>query len=270
MAEPDESPAATVRCAACGFENAPSSVYCQDCGARLVALPSAVQAESFTSPAPAREFSVPPPSPPPTPVATTLPGRARILTAKRKPRVVEVLGITLRTIIFAALVAGLVQALRPPRALPKPAKPFDPEIVANARALAQQTSQTGGPFDAPWASIDSYLAGVLPPTSSFARASIVPRAGGFLLIVERRVLGLPIYLSAEYQIVARGNGIGLDGTSAAIGRLPLPAGAAEFVPMLSGGIDRALFAELDVLRTAKTVQITQEKIRFTFLAPPAP
>jgi hypothetical protein len=268
MAEPGESPA-TVRCTACGFENAPSSVYCQDCGARLVAVPSAAQAESFTSPAPATEFSAPP-SPPPKSVATSLPGRARILTAKRRPRVVEVLGITLRTIIFAALVAGLIQALRPPRALPKPAKPFGPEIVANARALAQQTSQTGGPFDAPWASIDSYLAGVLPPTSSFARASIVPRAGGFLLIVERRVLGLPIYLSAEYQIVARGNGIGLDGTAAAIGRLPLPAGAAEFVPALSGGIDRALFAELDVLRTAKTVQITQEKIRFTFLAPPAP
>jgi hypothetical protein len=205
------------------------------------------------------------------PAAPSLPGgRARILSAKRQPRVLEVLGITVRTILFAALAAGVIQALRPPRALPGPAKPFDEGVIANARALAQRTAQVGGPFDAPWASIDSYLASVLTPSSSFSRAVVVPRAGGFLIIVERRVLGLPLWLSAEYRIAARGNGIGLENAAAAIGRLPLPPGAAEFMPWLFGGIDRALFSEIDVLRTAKSVQITQDKIRFNFLASPAP
>ncbi len=269
MAESGEA-AATVRCAACGFREC--AVLGVLPGLRRSARRAASGSRDVGVREPARIRGVRCLRPAFRGRARGLPvpGRARAIAARRGPRVLEVVGITLRTVLFAALVAGVIQALRPPRAFPRPAKPFGPEIVANARALAQQTAQLGGPFDAPWASIDSYLAGVLPPTSSFARAAIVPRAGGFLLIVERRIFGLPVWLSAEYRIVTRGNGIGLDASAAAVGRLPLPVGAAEFIPALSGGIDHALFTELDVLRAAKSIQITQEKIRFNFPVPPAP
>jgi hypothetical protein len=260
MADPDETPA-TVRCAACGFENAPSSVYCQDCGARLVVESPPVPPGATPLPAAAA------PAQSPSAPAPTASKKPRTPPARRLPRLGELIGITLRTLLFAALVAGAIQMLRPPRALPPPAKAFSDEVITNARALAQHTEQTGGPFDAPWASVNSYLAAVLPPSSSFARASIVPRAGGFLLIVERRALGLPVFLSTEYRVVTRGNGIDLDPAGAAIGRVPLPPWMAGFVEILDGGLYRALFTEITVLRNAKSAQISQDRIRFIFIAP---
>jgi hypothetical protein len=39
------------------------------------------------------------------------------------------------------------------------------------------------------------------------------------------------------------------------------------VEILDGGLYRALFTEITVLRNAKSAQISQDRIRFIFIAP---
>jgi hypothetical protein len=258
--------ASTIRCQSCGFENTTTSLYCQDCGVRLVAPPSAIAAENAASPAN---------TPPIKPAAK----KPRILSKKRAAKSSSPLTIVLRTLIVAAIAALIIQILRPPTDLPAPSAPLPDNIVANVRAALQASAQRNSPFDAPWAGqgLNAYLAAVLRPGDpsgvlkiSFQRASLSPITGGFSLFVERKVLGLSIYSRIDYQLVTRGNGIGVEPIGAALGQLPLPAFAAPMIESMNGNLGDALSSELTVLREAKSIRITAQKASLDFGAAPRP
>src|SRR3954470_20899329 len=108
----NSAPAPTLQCKECEYQNEPERVYCHNCGAKLdrSVLPKEEQIRR-ESPDKARKRIM----------KMTNPGASRV---RRE------LGALVKTLIFAALVACLVQALRAPDHLP-PAKSDAP-----ARLLA--------------------------------------------------------------------------------------------------------------------------------------
>ncbi len=252
----------SIRCAACGFENTTTSLYCQDCGVRLVPPPSAIAAEES----------------PTLPKAAAAPVRSkpRILSTHRPDRAGSYLIIAIRTLILAALAALVIQILRPPADLPPAAAPLTEQVVNNVRAALQACAQKGAPFDAQWSGqgLNAYLAAILQPSAAgnpfhvaFQRALLAPAEGGFSLFVERKVAALTLYSKIDYQLVSRGNGIDIVPVSATLGRLPLPAWLAPGIESLNGGLDQALASELEILRQAKSVRITAQKASVSFGSP---
>lgn len=248
----------TTRCASCGFENTTTSLYCQDCGLRLAPLPSAL-AEPLSSAARA--------------AATQVRSSPRILSVRRSNRVRSYLKTTILAVVVAALAALAIQIFRAPSDVPPTTAPLPAQVVTNVRAALQASAQRDAPFDAPWSGLglNAYLAAVLQPVPSsgplhmtFTRALLAPVAGGFSLFAEYDVFGLPLYSRIDYQLVSRGNGIGLTPVGAALGHLPLPAWSSPIIESMNGNLSQALASELDILREAKSVRITRQKASVYF------
>ena len=252
----------SIRCPSCGFENTTTSLYCQDCGVRLVAPPSALAEQA-----------------PPEPAAGGYAGKAksqpRIISVNRPNRIASFLVITFRTLILAALAALIFFLVRAPADVPPTAPPLASKDVDFVRAALQRNAQTGRPFEAEWdRGLNAYLAAVLPektaiPGLAFERVLLAPVTGGLKLFIERKVGKLTLYGTVTYRLVSRGNGIGVEPTDAAFGRLPLPAWAAPVIFSMSGGLDQTLSPELDLLRGARNVRVTPEKV-FVDFGPPSP
>lgn len=263
MADPDSAPAAGVTCPACGFVNAPHSLYCQDCGVKMPVAPP-----SYLSQTPSSVGEAPSTSPPTTPKP-----KARILSVNRGPSPVwRFLGVTLRTLVYAAVAALIIQLLRPPENLPPAAPPLEADVIAQVRDLLSSTASRGQPVDAPWPHVNAYLAGALVAepgqTSSFVRAAVSPTADGFILLVQKNLGRVPVYTQISYRVLARGNGLAVEPTGAAIGRVRLPAWAAAVVERMNGSLATALAYELEILRNARSVKITAGSARFDFSPPP--
>jgi len=262
MAEAADSPApaGSNPCPTCGFLNTPDRVYCEDCGAKLgIAPPSYLKSPPPVAPAPAAEIS--------PPAMGGAPKKPRILSAHRGPSFFERLKGVLRLVIYAAIVAGLGAALWPPANIPPAAAAFDEETVAQIRARLFETANLGNTVTAPWSRLNAYLASVVLPgkdSSSFVRAFLLPRPGGFTLMVEKRVMHLPIYTAVHYRLAVVDRHLSLEVTGAQIGRLPLPIAAAPVARMLSGNLDTALASELDILRRAQVVRLSPTDVVIDF------
>lgn len=266
MADPASPPPAAggLPCPQCRFVNAVNSVYCQDCGAKLPVAPPSY----LSPPAPA----VPAPSP-----ASATPAAA----PRKKPRIVSVnhrrevagafLGVTVRTIIYAAFIAGVIQLFRAPRDLPAPVQPIDATVIEQVRAKFSDNAHRGISIEAPWERTNAYLAGVLMPAnaegtaSTFVRALVRYRPDGFAFVTEKRVAGfVPVFTTIEYFVVARGSGLSLVPAGGAIGRVPIPAWAAGLLPFIGGDVTPALPFELDLLSGARNVQFSPASARIDF------
>ncbi len=262
---PDSVPPAGTPCAECGFVNAVNSLYCQDCGAKLT-----VAAPSYLSAAPPAAPELAPAS---AAVRPPKPKKPRILSAQREASV-GIVGVTIRTILYAAFVAALIQLFRAPRDLPPPAKAIDAVVVDQVRAKFSESARRGAPVDAPWDRTNAYLAGVLAPVagsgSVFVRASVVPRPEGFGWITEKTISGrVPVYTEIDYRVVVRGNGLSLVPAGGAIGRLPFPAFAAPLLTIIGGDLSSSLKFELDLVANARSIQFSPASARIDF-APARP
>lgn len=273
--------AAAIRCTACGFDNSPLSQYCQDCGAKLD--PTAAVPASSPPPRPAGppivSLSQPrvPIDPPPAP-QTAVPKPP--VTTKKKPTgprtgfpLASIVIVLFRTVVYGALAAVVIQLVRKPAAMSPPAARFQPEVAETARRKLQESARTGKPVHAPWGSINSYLATVLQPgggsvkSVAFSRAAVAPDRNGFSLFTERKVLGLRLFSTISYRTVSRGGGTGIVATGAAIGRIPLPEWASGLVESSLGGLDTALYSELEILRNARKVDIGPDAAVIHFSSP---
>ncbi len=262
MADPANG-AALKRCAACGFENPPATLYCQDCGAKLeIAPPSYLKtaAPALGSAAAAAET-------PPLPAK-----KPRIISTHRAPA--PWLGYALsflRLALYAALIACAVLFFRAPADLPPAADSIDAQTIGEIRAGLTDVARRGSVATAPWPRLNAYLASVLAPAdstgalaSSFLRAMLLPRPGGFTLIVQKSLVGIPIYTTVRYSVVARSGRIDLEPIGGAIGRLPLPAAAAPLLQRIAGDFSAPLSFELGILRTARTVRLTPNGVQIDF------
>jgi hypothetical protein len=261
MPEEEASPS-LVQCPACGFENAATTLYCQDCGAKLEVAP------------PSYMTTAPPPSISAAPVAgkKIAPGKkVRIAGEKREIPLKGLLGITARTLFYALCMAVLIQLFRAPRDLPPAVAPMAAPVVTEVRAKFNEAARTGLPVDAPWARLNSYLAASLVQgpgeggmSTSFVRAALLPRPGGFAVIIHKRSSQLPIYVTVDYRVISRTNGLDLEPTGAAIGRIPFPAWMAPVVRWVGGDLTAALSYELDIVKGAQRVDFSPATARMVF------
>jgi hypothetical protein len=249
----------TIRCTACGFENTTTSLYCQDCGVRLVPLPTAIDENPTGESADL--------------VAQIRKSKPRILSVNRPNRSRSIFFLALRVLFFAAAVALIALLVLTPANLPPTPSPLSAGVIENVRIALQRSAQTGKPFVAPWSGegLNAYLAGVLRPAKppggfevTLAGALLSPTSDGFSLFTERNVLGVSIYTTVSYRLVSRGSGIGLVLTGAAAGRLPLPAWAAPAIELTNREVAKALAPELQILRGARNVQVTPQKAYVDF------
>lgn len=269
-----DSPPPTVRCPACGFENATTSVYCQDCGTRLVTQetfsPSPGHVAAVPATAPSAPQAVPPTgrSTPPSRIRS----KPRPASSRIPPHLLRtLLGVTLRTIVAAGLAAIVIQFFRPPVSIPPIAPPMPLEVVSNVRLAMHQAAQAGSSMNAPWPNLNSYLAGLLKaaPSSglfktSFERALLAPAPDGFTLYTERSVLGIDLWTTIRYHVAARSTGMALDAQNSAIGRISLPAWTTFAVEAMNGNLAEALSAELITLQGARSIQISPQQAHIEF------
>lgn len=222
---------------------------------RLVAPPSAIAEEAAAGPVVEQQ-------------TRAGKSKARILTVNRPNPVRKFLIITLRTLVLAALAALVVLIVREPANVPAGETPLPPDVVTNVRAALLRNAQTAKPFDAPWGApkggLNAYLSGVLATAEPDVTAVIAPAGNGFKLFVRHKVGPLHIYTTTGYQLVARGNGLGVTCTGAALGRLPVPLWARSSIESWNAGIVRALEPDLEVLRNAAGVRISDQQVHVSF------
>jgi hypothetical protein len=249
----------SVPCTACGFQNTTTSLYCQDCGARLVAPPS------FGGAAPAEAAL---PEPPKT--------KPRIISKHKTTPSGGLLPTMIRTLLLAAIAALIFVILQKPAGLPPSDDPLPEEVVKNVRLLPARSQQTGTPFEVPWSGegLNAYLASKIKdvkPGGDFSLtltdARISPSSDGFTLFTTHKIVRVPLHMKVTYRLVPRGNGIDLTRTGADLGRLPLPAWAAPLVDSVNSDLVHALAPDLQILRGAKVVRISPQKVSFNFGTP---
>jgi hypothetical protein len=241
----------SITCPSCGFENATTSLYCQDCGVRLVSAPSVATAAPAA--APAGEAAAPAKKP-------------RILSAKRHNPAVGFLAITARTILLAAIAAVVILTFRSPANLPAEDTPLAPEVVENIRAGLQRSAQIGQPVNVPWSGqgLNAFVGGVLASAKPGTVALLAPVAEGFTLFVRHKLGPLALTTTSTFHIVSRGNGLGVARTGGAIGCLPLPGPTASLLQWTDESVAAAMAPELETLRNATAVQTTPQQVRVIF------
>jgi hypothetical protein len=247
----------SITCAACGFENATTSLYCQDCGVRLVAPPSfaveesAAAANAASSPVTNATRKKPP----------------RILSTNRENHVGKIIVITLRTLIVAALAALIIVLARTPDDLPAEESPLSPETIANIRLGLMRNAQKGKPLEAPWSGqgINAYLAGALAHSRPDVTARVAPDGDdGLKLFVRHKLGSIHYYTTTSYRIVVRGNGINLVRTGGAIGRLTLPPWAWASLDSANGAVVEVLTPDFNILHNATGARINENGVHVDF------
>jgi hypothetical protein len=255
MADPAK-PAAPSRCAACGFENPTATLYCQNCGGKLgIAPPSYLT--STAAPPEAADAAVAPAKKP------------RILSAKRASGGPALLGFLLRRLPFLAIVTAAVLIFLPPANIPPVATTLEADTIGAIRTGLASVAQHHSRVSAPWSRLNAYLATVLASgnasgIASFTRAFLQPRPGGFDLVVQKSIAGVPLYSSVTYQLVVRAGHLELQPAGAALGRLPLPKLLAPAIAALGGDLSAPLALEFNLLRQARTVRLSPEGVLVDF------
>ncbi len=240
-------------CNTCGFENDPTRVFCQNCGARL----------EITEKTDA-------PSAPPPPVyrygreaqgAKTVKkaGLGRlVLTLIR-----EVLGIA----ILAVMAAALIQALRPPNDIPDvfQSKPTLASMLAADIQVARE-SPYPRTLHISMTQANTFLATRLRGldgqagflSARFERAYVHAANGALTLGTEQHLRTWPIYLQLGLRISSAPSGSTVEVISGTIGRLPIPHPLLPYFVRSFQGIFDGLQTPLSWLATASEITISPE------------
>ncbi|MGC1481179.1 MAG: zinc ribbon domain-containing protein [Chthoniobacterales bacterium] len=263
----DPALAGDKQCPQCGFTNAATRTFCQDCGARITGG-SGKPVPSGARPTDAEGHTTAPPRP------TKKKQRSKIRPDRERSSPVRVFASLIRIILYAALIAALIQAFRTPDNLPT-ATAMSDEVAQNFRdRLADVANDPGGEsMTFPWILINGYLAERVPPTRAsdgfipveFVRVVAMPAEDEARIVMERLVYGHSLYVAVDLRPVSRGNG----GTTARItggslGRLPLPGFIANLFTGTFRPVEDRLATELNTLSDAQTISIGPDAATATY------
>ncbi len=241
------------KCGQCGHENDPTRVFCQNCGTRL-------EVDESAGPA-----ATPGPRHTPVPVKRSSVKKGKGMTpAGALWRLAR--GV-LSTAFLAAILATFVQFARVPDDVPE-AKPGDPRVaerfIAGVRTFA--SSPYPRTMDLKQESLNNYLQSRLTaaPTDGsdaisgtrFGRAFVVVDDGTFHFYVERRHLGMSIYVGAECSVQAGPGGAAVTVLGGSIGRMPIhPAIFGLVMGRIISPAVTALGEPLELLKGANRVTL---------------
>ncbi len=232
-------------CGSCGFENDPTRVFCQNCGAKLEAAP---QAPSRQSPQPYRYTD-----------RSTAPVR-------RQGSLALLGGALIREIlligVLAALAAALLLTVMSPDGIPE--STVGRASVASVLAADIQAARENvypRSMEITQADANNFLVsrvtsageggGVL--SARFERAFVVFGNATLTLGVQQNVRQLPVFLQLEFRPVSKPPGTTLQLTGGSIGRLRVPGIVLPFFAKTFVPVTDALTAPLEWFGAANEV-----------------
>lgn len=237
-----------LRCNDCGYDNDPTRVYCHNCGVRL---------DRGAAPAP-----------PPTGFTP-----AAELAKLRKPRAPVPWGRYFRALgrlaVLAALVAGVVLALLPPRDVPPPVAP-DEGLASRLSGLLGDASSAdeARAFGLRAAEVNRWLVSTVQLEESSGVVKLNPRRLYAVPGEGRLRVGLeaglpwqaPVFFEGDYVPVRDGAGYVLEPRGYSIGRLRLPVLLGWPVKKQFDALAEALAGPLGQLARASHIGITPENV----------
>lgn len=251
-----------ISCQQCGHNNDYTRVFCQECGARLERPANA------------------PPSPSAPPLAA---GPQRHLAKPRSPglSIGKLLSSLIRIVVFAALLAVVIQVLRAPVNIPAAGEPAGPQADVLKR-LVESASQSSVPISigASQDAVNGLLASSVKITSvesssvlkaEFQRIFIVFIPGTLEVGMEQKLFGHSIYIMLDLVPEKSGGTWGARATGAQIGRLPIHPLLAPFIQRLFSPLAGALQPEIARLSNLDSIEIRQGSAILKWgTRPPAP
>ena len=214
----------TIKCTECGHENETQRVYCHNCGARLDRTSLIEEAQK--------------------PVKAV----RRVKNNAFTQSISGVLGALVKTLLLALIVAGLIQAARPPANAPASTKSIGDELVdapsvaLDLEAVATKPSRIAYTEAQLNAYLKSRVKAPKNPTIpesvlAFDRAYVNLQPGEFHITKEFLLFGQPCFIGGGYVPTANGSALTLKNTGGNIGSLPLPT-------ILFDQIEGFIFADL--------------------------
>lgn len=245
-----------LRCAACGYDNDPTRVYCHSCGGRLERGGQA--------------------APPPT--GFTHPTDVVKMKKPRQPLAWrEYAGALLRLLVLAGFFAVVVLALLPPRDVPPPVA-SDKSLAERLSTLVAASAEANGTraFAVPASDIGIWLASsvALKEQDSLVkmkpeRVYVVPENGEMRVGIETSLpIGLHLYFEGRYAPTPEARGYGLTARRLSVGRLPLPSVAGWLVERQFKTLGDALSVPLGQLAGASHIGITPETVTLRWSGQP--
>lgn len=227
-------PELSIACTQCNHVNEVQRIYCHNCGTKLdrskVIEQQQVAAKNLVT-------------------AQTTQKRVQKMLAPGASATSRWPFTLLRTVIYAAITAGIILAAMPPANTPPvskdlPAKPEAARIAIESLLVATPGTST---VIAP-AAVNDYLQ--VYAKIRFAKDGLLTaeRTFGILdkdtigIILHNTVKGVPFYLGVTHRVVMENNLLSVTLTGISIGRLNLPPIAmpilSNFFPPLLAGLDR--------------------------------
>jgi hypothetical protein len=240
------APTPTLQCKECDYQNEPERVYCHNCGAKLdrSVLPKEEQIRR-ESPDRARK-------------------RIMKMTNPSGSVLRRELGALIKTVVFAVLVAMIVQAMREPANLPAAKSNAPLRLVSSDLFnLAETPMPTAGAFTED--EINAFLKTKVIPTGSMGvqvkRAYIDLEERTARVGVEKTLYGYPIYMATAYRVEASNGVLITVNIGGSIGRLPVHSLIMERIsPLMFGSLAEAMQRELGLLRKMQTVLIRKDRV----------
>lgn len=265
---------AALVCDQCGFHNDLTRVFCHNCGARLTSPPTEVAASE--APAPAAGASVP--------------GRLQVPPARGVNRVAgssvrppgsasagSALGKFVRaifaTVIFAAVLAAMIQMARTPDGLP-PAQIVNTAMADGVLSAVETTARTGSGLVFNQAQINNFLSAKIQAVNDgtqpvyqprFIRAFVRLGNGEYRFYVEETVLGWPVFLCLAQVPAASPSGLSKTDVGGWIGRLPIHPSLLPVVQRLVNPVAASALEAVPDIAKATSISVTPEQITVGFI-----
>jgi len=250
-----------VTCQSCGYANEPTRVFCHQCGVRLE-KPADAPEKAEPPPAPLRKVGVPAKAKP---------------AEEREFSVFSLVYSVVGTGVFAALLAILLLALRPPENLPPPASPN----AAGAVILQDRLNKAAAPspfarqFSATSDEVRSYLASQVTINArslAFSQANTRPllilENGAFVVGIEIETLGQRIVLQSRQAVGGTPGQLTVKDVGCQIGSLPVPAVAWGIFTRWTESFADAFSSQLSQIQSAEKVVITPENVQISWAPKP--
>jgi hypothetical protein len=229
-------------CAQCGYENEPERVYCHNCGTKLdrSVLPHDTVTQQET-------------------LAET---RRRIRKMTSPGKVGATFKTLLKTLFWAAIVAGIILIVRAPSDIPTREQESGSKIISGEIESAIDARQSVT-VQATSADLSQHVRSRVKalrviPFSTFKRSFVALSDGKITFGVQEDLFGYPLYSTIEYQPAVVDGKFVAEKTGLHIGRLGI-------APQLTG-LDRlfnkfwaALKSEQRLLDKAKAIAITKDR-----------
>lgn len=241
----------TLNCKQCNYENEPERVYCHNCGSKLdrSIIPKDEKGPK-ESPEKARK-------------------RIKRMTNPSSNSVKRELSSFVNSLVWAAVVAAILQMARPAADLPGAKKNELPKLItSDMQSLLEAPQSTGAIFSE--FDVNAYLKSRVKATNVDDWLSIATAYEGTFvrlhpgvshIILERSLFGYPIYFTTDYRMEIKDGKLTETNIAGTVGRLAIH-------PILLQWTNKAFFGSLwktmtktyDELKKMKSVQIYEGSI----------